>query len=98
LFTIAKGGKLVPIKDASQVRGRQDREEVGESLEASMAAKEFNRVFVDGIQSIATHNGVHRVTFFHLVGDGRQNEATIELLIPSNSARAIGEALAKLGK
>ena len=59
---------------------------------------EPQKIFVDGIQSIASHNGVHRVVFFNLVGDGRSNEPVLELIIPASSIRAVGEALVKAGR
>jgi hypothetical protein len=60
-----------------------------------MPIKESEKVFVDGIQSIASHNGVHRVTFFKLVADGKQNEPVLELIIPATCVRSLGEALVK---
>jgi hypothetical protein len=62
-----------------------------------MADKDPVKMFVDGIQSIASHNGVHRVVFFNLVGDGKQNAPVLELMVPVNAARSIGEAFMKLG-
>ena len=66
--------------------------------EQGMPASEVERIFVDGVQSIASHNGVHRIVFFHLAGDGRQNEAVLELIVPASSVRSIGEALIKAGR
>jgi hypothetical protein len=63
-----------------------------------MSAGDGEKIFVDGIQSIASHNGVHRVVFFQLIGDGRQNEPVLELIIPASSVRSIGEALVKAGR
>jgi hypothetical protein len=64
----------------------------------NVAEGSMQRIFVDGIQSIASHNGVFRVVFFNLVGDGKKNAAVLELQIPGNSARQIGEAMGRLGR
>ena len=63
-----------------------------------MSDKDSVKVFIDGIQSIASHNGVHRIVFFQLVGDGRQNESVLEMIVPASSMRSIGEALLKAGR
>ena len=51
--------------------------------------------FVDGISSVATHNGVHRVVFYKLSSDQRP-EPCLELLVPDSSVRGIVDAMARL--
>lgn len=74
-----------------------DRKSADEQEKVIMT-NEVKKVFVDGIQSIGSHNGVHRIVFFALVGDGRQNEPVLELLMPANTVRSIADALSKLGR
>ena len=49
-------------------------------------------VLVDGISSIAAHNGVHRITFYRL-GNEPDPKQVIELQVPATSLRGIVEAL-----
>lgn len=52
-------------------------------------------VLVDGVDAIAAHNGVYRVSFFRLDTEGKP-ETTIELLVPAGAAEGVAEAFAKL--
>ena len=50
--------------------------------------------FVDGVGSIALHNGVYRITFVRLDKDARQvNE--LELLVPQSQLRELVAGLQK---
>lgn len=53
------------------------------------------QVFVDGVSSVATHNGVHRITFFRLAADGKPHPE-VELIIPASATNPIIDALGKL--
>lgn len=50
---------------------------------------------VDGIQSVAVHNGIARVLFMRLDVDGKPLPA-VELNIPMNQMKAISQALGKV--
>jgi hypothetical protein len=53
--------------------------------------------FIDGISSIATHNGVHRIIFYKLTADQRP-EPTVELVVPDSSLRGIVDAMARVSR
>ena len=53
--------------------------------------------FVDGVGSIALHNGVYRITFVRLDKDARPvNE--VELLVPQNQFREMVAGMQKAGR
>ncbi|OGR06880.1 MAG: hypothetical protein A2511_17525 [Deltaproteobacteria bacterium RIFOXYD12_FULL_50_9] len=52
---------------------------------------------VDGISSIAIHNGVVRVQFMRLGMDGKP-QPTVELHIPVTSIKSVMEALGKASR
>lgn len=51
-------------------------------------------VFVDGIASLGVHNGVTRIQFFKLGGDGKAVPA-LELLLPVTQLRGVVDGLSK---
>jgi hypothetical protein len=51
--------------------------------------------FIDGISSVASHNGIHRVMCYSLDGEGKP-EKSVELIIPHASLFSVRDALAKL--
>lgn len=51
--------------------------------------------FVDGITSISSHNGVHRLVCYQLAADGT-TVPCLELLIPGPAVAQISEAFRKL--
>jgi hypothetical protein len=56
---------------------------------------EENTYLVDGISTIAIHNGVVRVQFMRLGMDGKP-KPTIELQLPTTSLKSVLEALRKV--
>ena len=52
-------------------------------------------VFIDGVSSIGTHNGVHRIVCYQLSESGKP-QPNLELQIPAAAVRAFAEAIAKL--
>jgi hypothetical protein len=52
-------------------------------------------ILVDGISTVATHNGVHRVTWFKLTSD-QKPEPICELMIPASAVQGVVAALSKL--
>ncbi len=54
-------------------------------------------VLIDGITSISTHNGVHRVVGFRLDPKGKPLEA-VEIHVPGPALKALLEALRKVEK
>jgi hypothetical protein len=51
--------------------------------------------FADGLATISTHNGVHRLVWYKLTSDGKP-EQVLELIIPASSLDGIIEALSRL--
>lgn len=49
----------------------------------------------DGIATIASHNGVHRVTFYKLTSD-QKPEPAVELLLPEKAVAELAAALGRL--
>jgi len=54
-----------------------------------------NLAFIDGITSIATHNGVHRIICYKLTERG-QPLPSVELLVPSTSVPELVSAFSRL--
>jgi hypothetical protein len=52
-------------------------------------------VLVDGISTIATHNGVHRIVMYRL-GSDQKPEQVIELQLPEKSTADVLAALGRL--
>ena len=50
---------------------------------------------VDGIASVASHNGVHRVVAYKLDADGKAH-STVELVIPGPALVGLLDALQKV--
>ena len=48
----------------------------------------YPSILIDGITTIATHNGVHRITFFKLTND-QKPEPICELMVPSSAIKGI---------
>ena len=59
-----------------------------------MAQAELN-VLIDGIVSIGTHNGVHRIVCYRLTSENRP-EPAIELIVPADSLPGLIAALTRL--
>lgn len=55
---------------------------------------EIEQIFVDGVQSIGTHNGIVRIQFFTLNPDG-EAKVTAALLVPQAQLRGIIEGLSR---
>jgi hypothetical protein len=51
-------------------------------------------IFVDGIQSIGTHNGVVRVQLFSIAPDGSARTSVV-LILPQAQLKSVVEGLAK---
>jgi hypothetical protein len=51
---------------------------------------------VDGISSVATHNGLHRVTLFKHANGDKTIAESVELFIPAGVASQIAQTLIKL--
>ena len=56
---------------------------------------ERNTYFVDGINSMAIHNGVVRIEFMRLETDGKPQSA-VQLNVPINSIQSLIDALNKI--
>ena len=54
-------------------------------------------VLIDGISSIGSHNGVHRVVCYRLTADGKP-EPVVELLIGEGPLRGVIAALSDLSE
>jgi hypothetical protein len=55
--------------------------------------------FVDGLLSVATHNGVHRLVLFKLSGGEKGTaEPCVEIAVPDSAVRSIMETMGKLSK
>jgi len=52
-------------------------------------------ILIDGISTIASHNGVHRMVCFKLTSD-QKPEPICELMIPASATQAIVQAISKL--
>lgn len=51
---------------------------------------------VDGVSSVATHNGLHRVVLFKHAKQGVGIADSVELVIPTGVANAIAKSLSTL--
>jgi len=55
------------------------------------------RFLVDGVLTLATHNGVHRLTFYALLGtESPQAEPCVEIAIPEAAMASIMETMSKM--
>jgi hypothetical protein len=60
-------------------------------------AQTDQQAFIDGITSIATHNGVHRIVRYKLTERG-QPQPSVELLVPSTSVGEFVNAFSRLSR
>ena len=57
------------------------------------------KYLVDGLLSVTTHNGVHRLMFYELEGaESPQARPYIELAIPASAMPSIAEAITSLAE
>jgi hypothetical protein len=57
------------------------------------------KYLVDGLLSVSTHNGIHRLMFYELVGaDSPQARPYLELAIPAPAMPSIAEAITSLAE
>ena len=55
------------------------------------------RYLVDGLLSVATHNGVHRLKFYALVGsESPQAQPNVEIAIPETSIGPIMQTMTRM--
>jgi hypothetical protein len=55
--------------------------------------------YVDGLLSVGTHNGVHRLIFYKLSGaDSPKAEPCVEVDIPANVMRSVIETMMAMSK
>lgn len=58
---------------------------------------ELPSILVDGVSSVASHNGVHRITFFKLTNDPKP-EPVLELQVPAVTVAELVNLLGRLEK
>jgi hypothetical protein len=64
---------------------------------ADKSQERVQEVFVDGVSSVAIHNGVVRVQCYVLTAEGKP-KTTLELRAPQSGVKNLVDALGKLTK